>query len=313
MVREFVKSWFLDTTTSPTTLYVEYETPGADNVVLSSVSMFTAVNDAKVVVTNVEDFELRDEFMLATRRNPGGDLDLLVSYKRGPFVTASFPSKLRRRDFHIADISEGQLMVCVNHDSMLTNLYISNVPDDTKGVQFSLSLERVLYFYPEGAFPNSWLKDVGAETFIDIHRVGKLRGIYIASQFRDPNATALTKTSVTPDDLVTVVTFDKGGEWKLIQPPRYDDEGQSIDCQRSNGCSLHLSQRLSQLYPINKTAPILTSSSAPGIIVATGVIGASLKGISCYCFFFFPFPITNEECVFINLIIFKKKDTRASL
>lgn len=278
VVREFVKSWFLDTTTSPTTLYVEYETPGADNVVLSSVSMFTAVNDAKVVVTNVEDFELRDEFMLATRRNSGGDLDLLVSYKRGPFVTASFPSKLRRRDFHIADISEGQLMVCVNHDSMLTNLYISSVPDDTKGVQFSLSLERVLYFYPEGAFPNSWLKDVGAETFIDIHRVGKLRGIYIASQFRDPNATALTKTSVTPDDLVTMVTFDKGGEWKLIQPPRYDDEGQSIDCQRSNGCSLHLSQRLSQLYPINKTAPILTSSSAPGIIVATGVIGASLKG-----------------------------------
>ena len=277
-VREFVKSWFIDISTSPTTLYVEYETPGQDNVVISSKSMFTAPNDAQVVITNVEDFELREDFMLATRRNPSGDLDLLVSYKRGPFVTASFPSKLRRRDFHIADISEGQLMICVNHDSMLTNLYISNVPNDVKGVQFSLSLERVLYFYPEGSFPNSWLKDVGAESFIDIHRVGNLRGIYIASQFRDPNATALTKTSVTPDDLVTVITFDKGGEWKLIQPPRYDDEGQSIDCQRNRGCSLHLSQRLSQLYPINKTAPILTSGSAPGIIVATGVIGASLKG-----------------------------------
>ena len=110
-VREFVKSWFLDTTTSPTTLYVEYETPGKDNVVLSSASMFTA-DDAKVVVTNVEDFELRDDFMLATRRNAEtSDLDLLVSYKKGPFVTASFPSKLRRRDYHIADISEGQLMV----------------------------------------------------------------------------------------------------------------------------------------------------------------------------------------------------------
>lgn len=110
-VREFVKSWFLDTTTTPTTLYVEYETPGQDNVVLSSASMFKT-DIGKVVITNVEDFELRDDFMLATRRNAtSNDLDLLVSYKKGPFVTAQFPSKLRRRDYHIADISEGQLMV----------------------------------------------------------------------------------------------------------------------------------------------------------------------------------------------------------
>lgn len=92
---------------------------------------------------------------------------------------------------------------------MLTNLYISNVPDNERGVQFSLSLERVFYFYPEGSFPNSWLKDVGAESFIDIHRVGNLRGIYIASQFREKNVTNL-KPNVVPDDLVTVITFDKG-------------------------------------------------------------------------------------------------------
>ena len=68
VVREFVKSWFLDVATSPTTLYVEYETPGQDNVVLSSTSMFTKTDDSRVVVANVEDFELRDDFMLATRR-----------------------------------------------------------------------------------------------------------------------------------------------------------------------------------------------------------------------------------------------------
>lgn len=273
LVRDFVRSWFLDTSTTPTTLYVEYETPGQDNAVLASDSMFTKADDARIVITNVEDFELRDDFMLATRRTESGDLDLLVSYKRGPFVTASFPSKLKRRDYHIADISEGQLMVCVNHNQTLTNLYISNVPDEKKGVQFSLSLERVLYFYPEGSFPNSWLKDVGADSFVDIHKVGDLRSIYIASQLRDGN-----RSSIVPDDLVTLITFDKGGEWKSIQPPSHDDEGQPIDCQRSKNCSLHLTQKMSQLYPINKTAPILTSSSAPGLIVATGVIGRSLKG-----------------------------------
>ena len=231
-VKEFVKSYFLDTSTTPTTLYVEYETPGMDNIVLSSSSMFTDAKDSKVVITNVEDFELRDDFMLATRRTSEGDLDLLVSYKRGPFVTAEFPSRLRRRDFHIADISEGQLMVCVNHDSMLTNLYISNVPDPVIGVRFSLSLERVLYFYPEGTFQDAWLRDASTESFVDIHKVGGVRGIYIASQLKE-NATA---KRIAPEDLITVISFDKGGEWKLIQPPRKDDEGQLIDCQREKGC-----------------------------------------------------------------------------
>ena len=55
--------------------------------------------------------------------------------------------------------------------------------------------------------------------------------------FRFPHATVVTKKSVTPDDLVTVLTFDKGcetGEWKLIQPHRYDDEGQSNEIFHSS-------------------------------------------------------------------------------
>lgn len=47
---------------------------------------------------------------------------------------------------------------------------------------------------------------------------------------------------------------------------------------QKNNCSLHLSQKLGQLYPVTRTVPILTSKSAPGIIMATGTIGTSLKG-----------------------------------
>ena len=102
-----------------------------------------------------------------------------------------------------------------------------------------------------------------------------LRGIYIASQLKE-NATS---SQISPADVVTVISFDKGAEWKLLQPPKFDDEGQSIDCPRSLGCSLHLGQRLSQLYAINRTAPVLTSASAIGLIVATGVVGTSMKGL----------------------------------
>ena len=43
-------------------------------------------------------------------------------------------------------------------------------------------------------------------------------------------------------------------------------------------CSLHLSQRFSFLYPVTRTVQILSLSSAPGIIIATGTLGTSLKG-----------------------------------
>jgi len=148
LVKEYVKSYFLDTSTMVTTLYVEYETPGKANIVVSSPLPMTGAT--QTVITNVEDFELREDFMLATRRrnlNETGsdDLDLLVSYKRGAFVTAQFPSQMKRRDYHIVDISDDQLLVCVNHDQSLTNLYIANVPHPVLGVRFSLSLQKVLF------------------------------------------------------------------------------------------------------------------------------------------------------------------------
>jgi len=47
---------------------------------------------------------------------------------------------------------------------------------------------------------------------------------------------------------------------------------------QTTNCSLHLSQRFSQLYPVTRSVPILTSKSAPGIIIAMGTVGVSLKG-----------------------------------
>lgn len=147
LVKEHVKSYFLDTSSTATTLYVEYETPGKGNIVVSS--LLPMSDNTRTVITDVEDFELREDFMVATRRRrlnetADDDLDLLVSYKRGAFVTAQFPSQMKRRDYHIVDISDDQLLVCVNHDQSLTNLYVANVPHPVLGVRFSLSLQKVL-------------------------------------------------------------------------------------------------------------------------------------------------------------------------
>lgn len=101
-----------------------------------------------------------------------------------------------------------------------------------------------------------------------------ISGIYIASQVAVKGATHLA-----PQHLVSRITFNHGGTWHPLNVPEYDNEGQKIACEPTNNCSLHLSQRFNQLYPDTKSITILSSKSAPGIIIATGVIGKSLKVI----------------------------------
>lgn len=82
--------------------------------------------------------------------------------------------------------------------------------------------------------------------------------------------------SITPEHLVSVITFDHGATWSPIKAPLFDEDGQKVNC--TNDCSLHLSQKFSLLYPVTRSVSIMSSKSAPGVIMASGVIGKSLKG-----------------------------------
>lgn len=79
-----------------------------------------------------------------------------MSYKRGPFVKAIFQSELDRQDYHISDVSEGQIFVAVSHTSTLSHLYTSQNMDD-KNIFFALSLERILCFFPNSTWTDTWL------------------------------------------------------------------------------------------------------------------------------------------------------------
>lgn len=47
---------------------------------------------------------------------------------------------------------------------------------------------------------------------------------------------------------------------------------------QDDACSLHLTQKFAMWYPSTRLTPILSSKSAPGLIVATGVYGKTMKG-----------------------------------
>ena len=53
------------------------------------------------------------------------------------------------------------------------------------------------------------------EAFVELHEVEGLRGIYIVSQFNS------TSGSFTDENMVSLITFDKGGEWNPLVPPEY--------------------------------------------------------------------------------------------
>lgn len=105
-----------------------------------------------------------------------------------------------------------------------------------------------------------------------MYKVEGLRGIYIASQVKGTPKSG----SIGPEHLVSLITFDHGVTWNPIKAPTANHEGFLIHCAKD--CSLHLSQRFSQLYPVTRSVSIMSSKSAPGIIMATGVIGPNLKG-----------------------------------
>ncbi|XP_011882721.1 PREDICTED: sortilin-related receptor-like [Vollenhovia emeryi] len=228
-----------------------------------------------IIIQNVEDFQIRGDYMFATMKNSKNGtsehLDLYVSYKNQTFVPAHFNTELDCKDYNIVDVSFNRVFIAVSHSDTMINLYVSQVIDHEKAI-FTLSLESILTFFPNSTWKDSWLNDVADEAFTDLYKVEGLRGIYIASRVKgNPKASA-----IGPEHLESLITFDHGVTWNSIKPPQTNHEGFYIHCPKD--CSLHLSQRFSQLYPVSRAVTIMSSKSAPGIIMATGVIGPSLKG-----------------------------------
>lgn len=111
------------------------------------------------------------------------------------------------------------------------------------------------------------------DAFADVYKVEGISGIYIASQVTGkPEG-----HNVQPQHLISLISFDHGSSWRRIKAPIQDEEGQQVSCQIDSGCSLHLSQKFTHYYPDIRAIGILSSKSAPGLIIATGVTGKSLK------------------------------------
>ncbi|CAN7984630.1 unnamed protein product, partial [Ixodes hexagonus] len=247
-------------------LFVGREHPDGSQAVLSTTNYFRD-SRPRLLITNVEDFEVKGPFIFATKRlrpvssdSKNGTLELWVSYKRGDFRKAVFPNHLEHMDYFIAEASEDQLFACVKHGNF-SNLYIS----DQQGLRFSLSLENVLYFKTDDGKSSRVPRD---EASLDLHRVKGVRGVYIATQVKPPFWRRPVPTDLA--NQVSVISFDNGGSWQPLAPPRFHHDGTPVNCNMSRGCSLHLSQKFGLLYAGTRSPTIMSRESAVGLIVASG-------------------------------------------
>uniref|UniRef100_S4RF15 Sortilin related receptor 1 n=1 Tax=Petromyzon marinus TaxID=7757 RepID=S4RF15_PETMA len=96
-----------------------------------------------------------------------------------------------------------------------------------------------------------------------------LRGIYIATQ--------VSGEHFSEENMRSFITFDKGGEWQPLLPPDTDSWGRPVNCQLKDNCSLHVTQKYSQLLNFrDRLLPVMSKISAPGLIMASGSVGKNL-------------------------------------
>ncbi|KAL6481595.1 hypothetical protein MHYP_G00096750 [Metynnis hypsauchen] len=190
---------------------------------------------------------VQDEYIVI-QVTMAGRASYYVSYQREPFARIKIPKYSLPKDMHILSTDQGQVFAAVQewNQNDTYNLYIS----DPRGVYFTLALENV-----------KTTRGLGGNSMIDLYEVAGIKGMLIANR-------------KVENQVKTYITYNKGRDWRLLQAPSTDLEGNEIYCVLPF-CSLHLQLQMSENPYLSGS--ITTKSPVPGVIVATGNIGSELS------------------------------------
>ncbi|XP_075997838.1 VPS10 domain-containing receptor SorCS1-like [Genypterus blacodes] len=185
----------------------------------------------------------------------GGQSVHYVSYKRNSFYPMKLPKYTLPKDLQIISTDDNQVVSAIqdSHQNDSYNLYMS----ESRGLFFTLMLENVVSSGgPEG------------NIMIDLYEVAGIKGVFLSNK-------------VVENQVKTYITYNKGRDWRLLQAPATDLQGNNVYCEQPY-CSLHLHLHVSE-NPYT-SGNIVSKDSAPGIIIASGVVGPELtsSNVSVY-------------------------------
>ncbi|KAL2086727.1 hypothetical protein ACEWY4_017786 [Coilia grayii] len=190
---------------------------------------------------------VQDEYVFV-QVTTGGRTIYYVSSQRDVFTPMKLPKYTLPKDLHVISTDEKRVVAAVQewNQNDTFNLYVS----ESGGVYYTLALENVMSSMgPEG------------NVMIDLYEVAGIKGMFLANKKQE-------------SQVKTYITYNKGRDWRLLQAPDVDLRGNSIHCLLPY-CSLHLHLHVSA-NPYT-SGNIASKESAPGIIMASGSIGAELS------------------------------------
>ncbi|XP_042155924.1 sortilin [Oncorhynchus tshawytscha] len=170
---------------------------------------------------------------------------IYVSSDQGDqFNKAQLPSASTEQFYSVLDGDEDMIFMHVDNpgeESYFGTVYTS----DDRGILYSKSLERHLF---------------GGEGKSDFTNVTSMRGVYL--------------TNILEEDgrIRTVISFNRGGEWTLLNKP------QNVECgvDSRNDCNLHIHGEYSRYNGITPMLP-LSDPTAVGLVIAHGSVGDSIS------------------------------------
>ena len=123
------------------------------------------------------------------------------------------------QNYYVGSYRSAQAIVVVEHSSGLNNVYLS----DDSGIYYTLSLDNVV-LDPDQGLDFELVSNLPFDLkymFWLLLQINSMNGTFIANQF----------VRGTNGEVRTLITFDNGVEWKLMEAPEVDFNQEVIECE----------------------------------------------------------------------------------
>ncbi|XP_063723018.1 sortilin-related receptor-like isoform X2 [Symsagittifera roscoffensis] len=306
LVAEQVYKVYWENWSSKNAIYIKRkEATGNEDNPFSVIKSLDFFRSSVVVKTEVHEFQMETDFLFYSEfisvedTSASGEskhVNVYVSKRDTDFKPVRFNGDAdldqKRRniiEFFVADVSDDQVFMVLStfykfgqqnaevDGPFFHDLYIS----DITGASMERSLVNISYISPSLYTNVNWeilRLSESRDNQADIYSVQGLKGVFIATQkvagdLKDPLSVKYK----------TLITYNKGSVWEPLVITE-DDKNKACTATNSNDdkeCTIQLVQASLLREGLQQLSPVYSSSSAPGMIVGTGVIGEEI-GLSTF-------------------------------
>ncbi|KAL1916286.1 uncharacterized protein VTP21DRAFT_5903 [Calcarisporiella thermophila] len=206
----------------------------------------------EILFDNVAEFYVFEKFMTIAIEK-GETLSLKVSVDGNSFADAQFPPQTRvdKNAFTILQSTTGSIFLDVMRTTTQNREFGSLFKSNSNGTFYTVTL------------PNTNRNSKG---LVDFEKIQGVNGIVLVNQVINAEEVNIGGTK----KVRSMISFDDGGQWEPLRPPKEDALGRPIECQQK--CQLNLHGRTD----IRGPGAVYSAEGAPGLMMGIGNVGESL-------------------------------------